>query len=107
MPAYPGASIQKQRNHHARLKRRTTPPVLPIGGIKRRQIELLNDIEQIPRQMPPRQPVAHARRQQEVLLAIARQEVLRHPASLLNRSDRTGLTQQPLSEIKSQRIAES
>src|SRR4051794_33024147 len=35
-----------------------------------------------------RQPIPHARRQQEVLVPVTRQEVLRHHRSLLNGSDR-------------------
>jgi hypothetical protein len=57
-------------------------PVGAISGIKRGQIELPNGIDNEPREVIPRQPLAQARRQQQLLLAITRQEVLRHlPAS--------------------------
>ena len=40
-----------------------------------------------PRQMTVGQPLAHAQRQQQLLLAIARDEVLRHPEMVLTAAD--------------------
>jgi hypothetical protein len=80
--------VQQQRDHHSRIVRRTAAAVLSVRAVERVEIEPLDDIEQVPRQMPLRQPIPHARGQQEVLLAITRQEVLRHHRTLLNRPDR-------------------
>src|SRR6185369_7732985 len=44
-------------------------------------------LEHKPREMAIRQPIPHVRRQQELLISITRQEVLRHPRSLLNDPD--------------------
>jgi hypothetical protein len=49
-----------------------------IGGIERAQIKLRDGIDDEPREMAFRQPLVQARRQQQLLLAIARDEVLRH-----------------------------
>jgi hypothetical protein len=74
--------VEHQRDHHARIVRRTATPIRPVLAIKRGQIKPLDDIEQIPRQMPRRQPLPHTRRHQEILLAITRQEALGHPGIL-------------------------
>ena len=58
-----------------------------ISGEEGRQIELLDGVEDEPREVVLRQPVAQARRQQQLLLAIARDEVLPHHEMVLNRAD--------------------
>jgi len=63
--------------------RRPPVPVGAISGIERGQIELSDGIDNEPREVIPRQPLAQARRQQQLLLAITRQEVLRHAGILL------------------------
>ena len=83
--------VQQQRHHHRRLVRRATPPVSAIGAIKRGQIELAHGIDHTPRQVILRQPLTQARRQQQHLLAITRQEVLRHPGIVLNPPDGSAL----------------
>ena len=79
--------VQQQRHHHRRLVRRTTPPISAIRGVERSQIDLADGVDDTPRQVVLRQPLAQARRQQQLLLAITRQEVLRHPAIVFIRPD--------------------
>ena len=62
-------------------------PVDPIGRVERAQIERRDGVDHEPRQMPLRQPLAQARRQQQLLLAITRDEVLRHPGMVLTAPD--------------------
>jgi hypothetical protein len=59
-------------------------PVGAIGRVKRSQIHLLDSVEHEPREMLLGQPLPQARRQQQLLLTITRDEVLRHPERLLN-----------------------
>jgi hypothetical protein len=70
-------------------------PVGAIGGKERGQIKLANYVDHKPREVILGQPLAQARRQQQLLLAIARQEVLRHPGILLNLPDGTTFVRQP------------
>jgi hypothetical protein len=41
--------VDQQRHHHRRQMRRATMPVLAIGGVKRRQIQLVDDLQHKPR----------------------------------------------------------
>ena len=88
--------VKQQRDHHPRIVRRPTAAVPAVLTVERGQIKLLDDIKQIPGQMPRRQPLTHTGRHQEVLIAITGQEALCHHRTLVNRSDGPGgLTQQP------------
>ena len=80
-------AIEQQRDHHRRIVRRPAVTVGPIAGIERAQIELRDGIDHEPRQVPLRQPLTQTRRQQQLLLAITRQEVLRHPDIVLTPPD--------------------
>ena len=71
--------VEQQRDHHRRIVRRPAPPVVAIAGQERRQIHRLDGVEHEPREVILRQPLAQTRRQQQLLLAITRDEVLRHP----------------------------
>jgi hypothetical protein len=75
--------VEHQRDHHLRVERRTTPPVLPVPGDERREVELLDNVQHELRQVIGHQPLAQARRQQQLLHAVAHQEVLRHPGIVL------------------------
>jgi hypothetical protein len=68
--------------------RRPPVPVDPIGGIELAQIERRDRVDDEPREMPFRQPLVKARRQQQFLIAITRDEVLRHPGMVLTAPDR-------------------
>ena len=70
--------VEQQRHHHRRIVRRPTMTIRPIGGIERRQVELAHSVDHEPREMPFRQPFPQARRQQQLLLTITTNEVLRH-----------------------------
>jgi hypothetical protein len=89
MPVYPGASIQQQRDHHARIVRRTPDTITAIRAVERRQIHLLDRGEHKPRQVILRQPVLQARRHQQHLPAITTDEVLRHTTIVLSMPDAT------------------
>ena len=60
-----------------------------LGGKERGQIELADRVDHEPREVILGQPLAQARRQQQLLLAITRQEVLRHTGIVLIYSART------------------
>jgi hypothetical protein len=62
---------------------RPTPAVVAIAGQERAQVHRLDGIEHEPRQVVLRQPLTQARRQQQLLLTITRDEVLRHPGMVL------------------------
>ena len=81
--------IQHQPHHHRRLIRRPAVTIRPIRAIERRHIHLTHGIDHEPRQMIPRQPIPHVRRQQEPLLTTTFNEVLRHTGIVLNAPDRT------------------
>ena len=63
--------------------RRPAPPVLVIGGKERREIQRINRVQHEPGEVVLRQSVPQARRQQQLLLPITRNEVLRHPEIVL------------------------
>jgi hypothetical protein len=56
-----------------RIMGRATPAVVAIAGVERGQIHLANGVEHEPRQMLLGQPLAQARRQQQLLLAVTRE----------------------------------
>jgi hypothetical protein len=78
MPVYPGASVDQQRHHHRRIMRRPTMPIQTIGPVERVEIKLADGLEHEPRQMALRQPLPQARRQQQLLITITPDEILRH-----------------------------
>jgi hypothetical protein len=79
--------VEQQRDHHRWLVRRATPPVVAIRRIERGKIKLTDRLNQKPRQMALGQPLAQTRRQQQLLLAIAAEEVLGHPGIVLKPPD--------------------
>jgi hypothetical protein len=91
----PRIRVKQQRDHHRRIVRRAPMPVPAIGGIERRQIHLLDRGQHEPRQVVLRQPIAHARRQQQHLLTVTRNEVLRHDRIVQNHPDSRHFMQQP------------
>jgi hypothetical protein len=71
--------IQQQRDHHRRVIGRPAVPVVPIGLVKRDHVQLLDHLDQKPRQVVGGQPVPHIRRHQELsLIAINAHEVEPH-----------------------------
>jgi hypothetical protein len=84
-------AIEQQRHHRRGIVRRPPMPVRPISREKRGQIELRHRVNHKPREVILRQPLTQARRQQQLLLAITRQEVLRHAGIVLITSDRPPL----------------
>src|SRR5215211_4321816 len=97
----PRVRVEQKRQHHLRLKRRATPPVLTIGGIKRREIQLPHGLQNEPRQVALGQPIARVRRHQKRLLTITPDEVLRHAQQSLNRPGQTGVCATPTTRNRS------
>jgi phytoene dehydrogenase-like protein len=58
-------------------------PVSPIATQERRQVELVDDVEDEPGEVVFGQPVTQIRRQQEGLVAVAAKEVVGHGATYL------------------------
>ena len=86
-PLPPRIPIEQQRDHHRRIVRRPAMAIEAIDAKEPRQIHLLDRVQHKPRQMALRQPLPKARRQQQHLIAITLDEVLRHTDSLLNPPD--------------------
>ena len=80
-------AIEQQRHHHRRIVRRPTMPVDTIGGVEPAQVHRRHSVDDEPRQMPLRQPLPQARRQQQLLITTTRDEVLRHPEMVLTAPD--------------------
>jgi hypothetical protein len=81
-------AIQQQRDHHRRLIGRPPMTVLAIGGVERRRVHHPDGVDHKPRQVVLGQPLPDIRRQQKRLLAVTRDEVLRHARNRLKRSGR-------------------
>jgi hypothetical protein len=99
-PLPQGIAVEQQRDHHRRIVCRATMTVGAVSAIELAQIDLADDIKHQPREMIVIKPLPQTRRQQQRLLAITPQEVLRHDQSLLTRPDTTkpaeaGFAQQP------------
>jgi hypothetical protein len=84
-----GVGVEQQRHHHRRIVSRATVPVPTVSRVERRQIHLRHGVDHKPRQMPLGQPLAQARRQQQLLLTITRKEVLGHNRIVLTAPDDT------------------
>ena len=83
--------VEQQRDHHRRLTGDAAMAVRAIVGVELAQIHLLNRLEQKPRQMVLRQPLAQRRRQQERLLTITPDEVLGHSEIVIADPDGAGV----------------
>jgi len=70
--------IQPHGHHHRRGICRRPPAIETIRLVEPGQIELVDHVDDEPRQVILRQPLGHARRHQELLIAIDRPEVERH-----------------------------
>jgi hypothetical protein len=69
--------------------RRAPMTIGTIGTEERRDIHLFNGGQDEPREMILRQPLPQVRRQQQLLIAVTRYEVLGHAGILLNPPDST------------------
>lgn len=74
LPARVG--VEQKRDHHRRVVRRAPVTIGPVGGIERGQLHLLDGRDHEPREVIVGQPLPHARRQQQFLLTVTRDEVL-------------------------------
>jgi hypothetical protein len=73
-----GVGVEQQCDHHLRVKRRPTPAVGAIGAVDPAQVDLLDRVQDTPRQAILAQPVTQTRRQQQFLVSITCKEVLQH-----------------------------
>src|SRR5215210_8754541 len=87
--------VDEQRDHHYRVVRRPAVTVNAIGRDERGEIHLLDSVEHEPRKVLLGQQLAKARRQQQLLLTITRDEVLRHHRIVLNPPDDTRVCATP------------
>ena len=78
-------AVEQQRDHHRRIVRRPALAVVAVGRVERLQIQRRDGVDDEPREMTLGQPLAQARRQQQLLITITREEVLRHPGMVLTR----------------------
>src|SRR4051794_37102363 len=98
-------AVEQQRDHHRRIVRRATLTVVAIDAVESSQIERRDAADHDPREMPIGQPLAQARRQQQLLVAITREEVLRHPERVLNPADGAGLCATASMQRSTERLA--
>jgi hypothetical protein len=63
--------------------------VVLVAGIEGGQIDLRDGVDHKPRKVPLGQPLAQARRQQQLLLTVTRKEVLTHDRIVLTAPDDT------------------
>jgi hypothetical protein len=98
--------VKQQRDHHRRIVRRPPVPIGPIAGVERRQIKLRHSIDHEPREVVFGQPLTQARRQQQLLVAITCDEVLRHPGMVLTVADRPGARLPPCADCDGRAAAE-
>jgi hypothetical protein len=79
--------IDEQPDHHHGIVRRSAMAIVAVTRTERPEIQLANRVEHKPCEVILRQPLTQARRQQQLLLTITRDEVLRHPEIVLNPPD--------------------
>ena len=70
--------VDNEREHHLRIEGGPPPAVGAVGGVEAAEVDLLDRIEHEPGQVILGQPLAQARRQEQLLIALAGQEVLGH-----------------------------
>jgi hypothetical protein len=73
-----GVGIQQQRDHHLRVERRPAVPIGPVPAAECAQIQGGHRVQNHEHQVVLRQPLAHIHRQQQRLITLRKQEVLRH-----------------------------
>jgi hypothetical protein len=81
--------IEQQRDHHRRVIGRPAAPIDTVSGVERLEIHLTGGIDDKPREMRRRQPLADVGRHQKRLLAITRDKALAHHEMVLNPPDST------------------
>ena len=74
--------------HHRRVISRPTMTIRPVHLIERGEVHLLDRRQHRPHKVIRRHPIQQRRRQQQRLLAVARDEVLRHAANFIKRAGR-------------------
>jgi hypothetical protein len=80
-------AVEQQRDHHRRIVRRPALTVVAVERVERPQIERRDGVDDKPHEVPVGQPLTQARRQQQLLIAVAREEVLRHRSIVLTSAD--------------------
>jgi hypothetical protein len=80
--------VSQQGEHHLRIVRGAAVAVGAVGGVESLEVELLDRLDHKPGEVVFTQPVAQIRRQQQRLLSITSEEVLRHDPSFCLQTDR-------------------
>jgi hypothetical protein len=94
--------IGQQRHHHPRVMRRAAMAVDAVGGLERLEVELLHRLDHKPSQTVLIQPVTQIRRQQQRLISVTAEKVLRHKRSFcLQRTENRGVCATPSRELDS------
>jgi len=70
--------VEQERQHHLWVEGRPTPAILSVGSIERAQIKLADGIQHKPSKVILGQPLAQARRQKQLLVAVTEKEVRGH-----------------------------
>jgi hypothetical protein len=71
-------AVQQQRHHHLRVERGPPVPVGPVRTAELAQVQRGYRVQHHERQVILGQPLAHVHRQQQRLITLRKQEILRH-----------------------------
>jgi hypothetical protein len=71
-------AIQQQRDHHLRAGRRPAAPAGPAAAAELTQVQRGHRVQHHEHQIVLGQPLPHAHRQQQRLITLRIQEILRH-----------------------------
>jgi hypothetical protein len=88
-------AVEQERDHHLRVVRRAAVAVCAVAGVEGLEIELLGRRQDEPSEVVVGEPLAQARRHQQLLVAVAGQEVLRHRWIVQSGPDGVAFVQQP------------
>jgi hypothetical protein len=70
--------VEQQRDHHLRIKRRPAVPIGPVAAAELTQVQGGHRIQHHEHQIVFGQPLAHVHRQQQRLITLRVQKILRH-----------------------------
>ncbi len=70
--------VEKEGDHHLRVEGGAPPAVLPVGDVEAAQVDRRDSVSDEPGEVILRQPLTQTRRQQELLITVASEEVEGH-----------------------------
>jgi hypothetical protein len=73
-----GIGVEEQRHHHLRVERRPAVPIGPVAAVEPGQVQSGHRVQHHIHQIVLGQPLPHVHRQQQRLITLRVQEVLRH-----------------------------